>query len=230
MTNVVPFENYKVTEALYAFADLRGFSTWAKNYPDEIKKLLEITYSLAKYFFNDGKRKKLVKFLGDGFLSVHEYSHDDKDDFSAAVDTFVNDILNFIDNFNTMVQESFLHSKHKLGIGFGVTYGYGYKFHMRGYPTDYIGVQVNIASRLCNIANPSEIVFEYDLQYKVKEIMSERLKTLKAKEDTINFKDIKDFKVYRIRDIFQELKKPEAYEALQLIIKGLKEMKIITKK
>ena len=42
MTNVVPFENYKVTEALYAFADLRGFSTWAKNYPDEIKKLLEI--------------------------------------------------------------------------------------------------------------------------------------------------------------------------------------------
>ncbi len=69
--------------------------------------------------------------------------------------------------------------------------------------------------------------YKYGLQYKVIEIMSERLKTLKAKEDTINFKDIK---VYRIRDIFQELKKPEAYEALQLIIKDFEEMKIITKK
>ncbi len=52
MANVVPFENYKETEALYAFSDLRGFCTWAKNYPTEIKKLLEITYSLAEYFFN----------------------------------------------------------------------------------------------------------------------------------------------------------------------------------
>lgn len=230
MSNIVPFENYKETEALYAFADLRNFSTWAKNYQTEIKNLLEITYSLAKYFFNVGNRKKLVKFLGDGFFIVHEYLHDNKDNFSESVRTFVNDILDFIDNFNTVVQDSFLHSKYKLGIGFGVTYGYGYKFHIPGYPTDYIGVQVNIASRLCAIANPSEIVFEHDLKHIVKEVMSERLKKLNAKEEPINFKDIKNFKVYRVRDVLQELKKKEVNEAIKLIIRGLEEMKMISKK
>ena len=224
MLKIIPFENYKDTEALYAFADLRGFGSWSKNYPAEIQKLMEITYSLAKYYFDDEKTKRLVKFLGDGFFSVNEFISGDDNSFSASVHTMVNDILSFLDDFNTMILNSSLHDKHSLGIGFGVTYGHGYRFHLPGYPTDYIGVQVNIASRLCSLAHHSEIVFEHDLKYNVQEVLSQRLSKLKGKEDKLNFKDLTHFKVYRVRDIYQELKKPEVYEALNTIIREVEKL------
>ncbi len=226
---LIPFKNYKDVSAVYIFADIRGFSKWAKEYPSEINKLLEITYSLAKDFFDQNRniklKKKLVKFLGDGFFAVNEFDPKDNSTFSTAVSDSINNILDFIDNFNTHVLRSQIHSRYALGIGFGVSYGYGYRFNLPGFSTDYVGVQVNIAARLCQKADSSEVIFEYDLYNYLQEILQNRFHQLISKDEFLDFKEVKNFRVYRVTDVYQLLRKSSEYDRLERFIQEYEKSK-----
>ena len=63
--------------AIYIFADLRGFTAWAGKYQKEVEQLLSIFYTLAVAIFGSMQQTKyfrrVVKFLGDGFFAVSEY-------------------------------------------------------------------------------------------------------------------------------------------------------------
>ncbi len=231
MIKILRLDNYRDTRALYIFADLRGFSQWSKDYPAEIRELLEITYSITKHFFEATRKpefkkksefkKKLVKFLGDGFFAINEYDRRGKDSLSLAVRESTNDILDFIDNFNTYIERSSLHLRHHIGIGFGVAYGHGYRFNMPGFPTDYVGAQINIAARLCKKAESSEVIFEHDLSEYLQKTLHDRVIHFLAKDDFLDLKEFPNYKVYRVTDVYQLLRRSPRYAALERLMQQI---------
>jgi class 3 adenylate cyclase len=219
-------ENYREIHSLFVFADIRGFGRWGKDYPNEIKQLLEIEYSLARRFF-DGSRKRLhrkilVKVVGDGFFAANEYGNNTGGALTEAVKETADDILNFVVYFNKAVSETPFHRRQNIGVGFGMSYGIGYRFNLKGFGTDYVGVQVNLASRLCSEARPSELVLENDLGEYAKEAFRERLNTLQIDQDHITIKEISDFPVYRVKRLYEELKKPRRYDGLAQMVATIK--------
>jgi class 3 adenylate cyclase len=226
-------ENYREISSLFVFADIRGFGRWGKDYPHEIKQLLEIEYSLARRFF-DGSRKKLhrkilVKVVGDGFFAANEYGNNTGGALTEAVKETADDILDFVVYFNKAVSETPLHGRHNIGVGFGMSYGIGYRFNLKGVGTDYVGVQVNLASRLCSEARPSELVLENDLGEYAKEAFKERLNTLQIEQDYITIKEIDNFPVYRVRKLYEELKKPKHYVGLNRMVTTIKNQAVSNK-
>ena len=219
-------ENYQEVTALFIFADIRGFGRWGSQYPQEIKELLEIEYSLARRFFDGSRkkshRKKLVKLVGDGFFAANEVGDRRTSDLTQAFTESANDILDFVGNFNEALSKTVLHDKHEIGVGFGMSYGTGYRFNLSGFGTDYIGVQVNIASRLCSVANSSELVLEYNLGDYAEDALIERLHKLRIDEDTINMKETNDFRVYRVGKLYEELKKPQHYIGVDKLVTTIK--------
>lgn len=208
--------------ALFIFADIRGFGRWGMQYPQEIKKLLEIEYSLARRFFDGSRkkhhRKKLVKFVGDGFFAANEVDHSDKQELTETVGQSANDILDFVGSFNTALLDTAIHDKHEIGVGFGMSFGIGYRFNLSGFGTDYVGVQVNLASRLCSVANASELVLEHNLKEYATDAVRERLHMLRIEEDLINTKDVDNLRVYRVQKIYDELKEPKHVVGLDKMV------------
>jgi len=227
--NIVFLENYREVTALFIFADIRGFGNWGRRYPQEIKQLLEIEYSLARRFFDGSRkklhRKKLVKFVGDGFFAANEVGENTHGALTNAVTESADDILDFVGYFNKAVSDTVLHDKHSIGVGFGMSFGIGYRFNLTGSGTDYVGVQVNLASRLCNAARPSELVLEADLGEYAKEAFKERLNTLQIEPDHITIKEIDSFPIYRVQRLCEELKKPKRYVGVNKLVTTIKTRK-----
>jgi class 3 adenylate cyclase len=222
-------DNYREVTALFIFADIRGFGNWGKQYPQEIRQLLEIEYSLARRFFDGSRkklhRKKLVKFVGDGFFAANEVGENTHDALTNAVIESADDILDFVGYFNKAVSDSLLHNRHGLGVGFGMSFGIGYRFNLTGFGTDYVGVPVNLASRLCSAASPSELVLEDNLGECAKEAFKERLNTLQIKPDQITVKEIDNYPVYRVQRLYEELKKPKHYVGVNKLVTTIKKRK-----
>jgi len=108
MGKALKFE--KEITAIYIFCDIRDFSKKIKESSDEMKKILEVYYSLALKVFGkfgsktreDGTFKKIVKFIGDGFFCVNEYT-DGSDLINEKMDESIKDISNFDKKFKETI-------------------------------------------------------------------------------------------------------------------------------
>ncbi|HNZ26727.1 MAG TPA: adenylate/guanylate cyclase domain-containing protein [Spirochaetota bacterium] len=164
MGKALKFE--KEISAIYIFCDIRDFSKKIKESSDEMKKILEVYYSLALKVFGkfgsktreDGTFKKIVKFIGDGFFCVNEYT-DRLDLINRKMDESIKDISNFDKKFKeTITNLGLSEISLPINLGFGINYGLSSKIDINKYHTEYIGNIINVSSRLCDAAKPSGII------------------------------------------------------------------------
>jgi class 3 adenylate cyclase len=164
----ISLSGYKHRNALYLFADLRGFTKWAKESESELQQLLEAYYTCAQECFGSRRDqtylRRVVKFLGDGFFAVNEY---DNLAGVAAVDaafaqTF-DGMLEFLKCFRTQMNRANFHQQPHIASGFGLSFGASVRFSVSGHPLDYAGSQVNIAARLCSKAAKDQLIMEKKL-------------------------------------------------------------------
>jgi class 3 adenylate cyclase len=175
----VGLEGYRQVYALYIFGDLRGFTKWVKQSENELKRLLEILYTNAQTAFGMKEERtylrRIVKFLGDGFFAVNEY--DDAKGKPAVSDAFLrtfDDILSFRNSFRVEIRNANFHLRPKPFCGFGISYGPAVRFSLPGYPLDYAGGQVNLASRLCSKSEADDIMMELDIKNKYMEQVDQK--------------------------------------------------------
>jgi class 3 adenylate cyclase len=165
---VTLIENAKRVSALYLFADLRGFTTWVRNNQEDTERLLSILYTLSVDVFGDMRStallKRIVKFTGDGFLAVNEYGEDDILSLRKSLLESLSEIIYFKRLLRIALQQSTLHGRGGLSMGFGLTHGTSLRFTLRNFPTDYAGDRVNLAARLCSLAEGGSVVCEIDLK------------------------------------------------------------------
>jgi class 3 adenylate cyclase len=226
MSEVIRLENYKETNAIYIFCDIRDFTSWSQKHQNEIKKLTKILYSLAIEVF--GQRKKatlthrIVKFLGDGFFAISEYDDDDTESFPMSLGVTFQNILNFIQAFYLGIAQSNLHDKGEIKVSFGVSYGPSFRFHIPGQPLDFIGTKINLAARLCSISANSEIVIEYDLKSHTKETEVGQRQNIEYNDDRIDLRGIGDTVVCRMTDKKSFLYEYNDYRHLSALVDLIK--------
>jgi class 3 adenylate cyclase len=154
-------------EALYLFCDIRGFSNWMKDNQYEAHILLELYYSTAFTCFGEMKDQKyherVAKLLGDGFFVVYEYEENNNTMLTGKVSGLIRAINIFSRDFYGKLGDSTLHGKRDIKCSFGLSYGPCMRFHIPGYPLDYVSHKINYASRLVSAALSDEVVFEHDL-------------------------------------------------------------------
>ena len=211
--SIMQIDSYKSVSAIYTFVDIRGFSRWAKEYPDEIRDLLRITYSAAEASFGaktDSRfKRRVAKFLGDGFMAVHEYFNGNVIQLGdAAASSFVSS-ARFIGAFNELTNRAAIHRRRSLGVGIGMAFGNSYRFRLPGHSFDYVGVQVNLASRMCALAQQSEIVIEEDLYDYIDDDDRAVLVAPNIKLEIKDIKEQKDVRIIRISDNFRWIEKLE---------------------
>ena len=160
--------------ALFLFADLRGFTQWATQHQDMVGSLLQQTYNVATGIFDHRRRGlvgKIVKFLGDGFFAVNEYTIPSRrTGLCRRLRQTLLDIRQFRDELPASVAEAGLPETAGLGFGFGLSSGGATRITRRGFPADYVGYTVNIAARLCHHARPQGIVVDGELQIPLQEV------------------------------------------------------------
>jgi len=129
---------------------------------------------------------QLVKFLGDGFFAICEYNDESKDSLFRSVKITLDTMREFHKSVMENIKSSHLHEKTDLGVGYGMTYGKGMaKFLVEGKP-DYIGNEINIASRLCSVADKGTLIAEKSLKDTLEELKYH------FKEEKKQIKDIND--------------------------------------
>jgi class 3 adenylate cyclase len=204
MEKVISLDNYKEKTAILIFSDLRGFTPWSQRHQNEVKKLTRMFYSLAIQVFGERKSttliRRVVKFLGDGFFAVNEYDDEENESFYKSLAVSLKNIIEFVPAFYTGISQSNLHDRGEIKAGFGVSYGTSFRFNMPGRPLDYVGSKINLAARLCGIAQSSEIVIEYDLKDHICATEIGRKPNIEYRDDRVDLRGIGDTVICRITD------------------------------
>ena len=119
------------------FTDLVGFSSWALTKGDEpsLKLLRSIDAEVSAAVEENGG--EVVKRLGDGMMAVFP---DAGDSLVAAQDALA---------AGAQVRQNGYNAKLRAGLHFGTP---------RPIGSDYIGIDVNIAARLCEAARGNEVL------------------------------------------------------------------------
>lgn len=196
----------KDVEGFYVFCDIRSFSGWANRNRDEVPQLLEIAYSIAFKVFGGRASQdflfRVVKFLGDGFFAVREYDAQSHASFRQNLLRTISDMITFKEVFYDNLKSSKLHEKKRLGIGFGLSYGTSRRFHLPGFPVDYAGGKVNLASRLCDEAEASHFLIEYGLKKHILDFVDQgKFKLRRESEKRLEIKGFGSRKAYVLEDI-----------------------------
>jgi len=163
----VMISSSELRDAVFLFSDIRGFSEWMLKNQHEAADLLDLYYSAA--FENLGSRReqeyprRVAKLLGDGFLVVYEYDGRKNSNLKEAIKKLIENTILFRIDFYQKLEGSTIHGKRSLKCGFGLSYGKAVRIGIPGYPLDYVSDKINFASRLVNVANKDEVVFEEDL-------------------------------------------------------------------
>ncbi len=202
---VIELNKTTTANAIYIFADIRGFTDWARSYQLEIDRLLSLMYTLAVETFGGMRStaylKRVVKFLGDGFFAVNEYPEDDPEAFRKKLLESFGDILRFISGFKVGIQKTNIHNKSKLSFGLGVSYGTSRRFFLKNFPTDYAGDRVNLASRLCSAAGGNQIVCESDLLEYLQELQDRgSIKLIDSSTEKLAIRGFGELDILRIKD------------------------------
>ncbi len=139
------------------FSDIRGFTTLSEQMnPDDIASLLTeyFTEMVEILFEHDGT---LDKFMGDAIMALWgaPISHDD--DADRAVATAI-DMMRVLEELNQKWAEQ---GRPHLDIGIGINFGDVFAGNIgsdRRLEYTVIGDSVNVASRLCSMAGPGEVL------------------------------------------------------------------------
>lgn len=139
-------------EVLAVVIDIRGFSAFCEQ-PDIESPyacgLMTAFYSIVRTGFRRYP-PDLVKFLGDGVLSVWQTTSKDR---RIAIDTAIDGLRQLPLTWRALVRgPEFTHGAPE-GVAAGVSFGLASKISI---DNDYIGRPVNIASRLCSICPPGK--------------------------------------------------------------------------
>lgn len=151
----------KVTkkDAIIIFTDIRGFTEWSENievfqYSPEL--IEEYYQSLKNAFLN-----YTFKSLGDGALLIKTMDTVTVDIINTEMETILQSIQQVQNNFSASCQ-AFSKKRGqdtRLCLGWGITRG-AVNEMSKGRTVDYIGSNINKASRLCDMARPFGIVID----------------------------------------------------------------------
>jgi class 3 adenylate cyclase len=163
-------ENTQNKDAVFIYGDIRGFSAWSiRNQPD-IHDFIEKYYDIVLQNFpsaSESLRRKVVKFLGDGFFSVIEYDKKNPQALPRALYNAMFRCQHIYSDFTDFKKATSLHGIDSLGIGFGISYGNALRFNLPGGGIDYVGEKVNFASRLCGAAQAGTIYGDADVRKQI---------------------------------------------------------------
>ncbi|MDR0877515.1 MAG: hypothetical protein LBN21_05640 [Treponema sp.] len=198
-------EDNETVHGIFCFVDIEGHTQWAYNSGDEkLKKLLEILYGNGFKYFGKDKyktvnntkyKRRVVKFLGDGFFTVREYNNNDKANFDNNFDKMMASISEFYDRTAADIKNNI----HKdLGLKFGIAFGESKRFKVNKR-LDYIGNVINFASRLCGISGAAEI----SILINNDDILSKKVKTYTGPICKENIEGVGDREVKKIKLPFE---------------------------
>ena len=165
------------------FTDIRNFTTYSeKNWPEEVVETLNYYLDVQTRII-DEHGGVVDKFLGDGIMSVFSGERKALNAIEAAVD-----IQRTIARLNAKRKgagEPLLHVGVGVASGVAVLGSVGSRDRM-----DYtaIGDTVNLASRLCDIAGPSDIFVSEDVVKRIKKeyrVLSEGHIPIKGKRNQV---------------------------------------------
>jgi adenylate cyclase len=165
------------------FTDIRNFTTYSeKRWPEEVLETLNYYLDLQTRIIDDHSGV-VDKFLGDGIMSVFTGERMALNAVEAAVD-----IQRTVARLNAQRKEAdqtVLHVGVGIARGVAVLGSIGSRDRM-----DYtaIGDTVNLASRLCSIAGPEEILVTEDIVKRIKrdyKILSEGQLPIKGKRNQV---------------------------------------------
>ena len=146
-------------DAIIIFADIRGFTKWSENIevfqhsPEFVEKFYKsLKSSFQGYFF---------KSLGDGALLIKTMDEVTLDSINNELTAILRSIQQVESEFNDCCKNfsKIRGQETDLSLGWGVTRGTVNEIPI-GNGFDYIGSNINKASRLCDIARPSGIVVD----------------------------------------------------------------------
>jgi adenylate cyclase len=139
------------------FSDIRGFTPLSETMgPDEIARLLTeyFTEMVEIVFEHSGT---LDKFMGDAIMALWGAPIAHADDADRAMKCALDQLVS-LERLNKKWKEQ---DRPELGIGIGINFGEVFAGNIgsdRRLEYTVIGDAVNIASRLCSIAGPNEIL------------------------------------------------------------------------
>jgi class 3 adenylate cyclase len=165
------------------FSDIRNFTTYSeKSWPEEVVETLNYYLDLQTRIIHE-HGGVVDKFLGDGIMSVFSGERMALNAIEAAVD--VQRTIARLNAGRKTSGEPVLHVGVGIASGVAVLGSVGSRDRM-----DYtaIGDTVNLASRLCDIAGPSEIFVSEDVVRRIKKdyrVLSEGQLPIKGKRNQV---------------------------------------------
>lgn len=155
-------------DATVLFADIRGFTTMSESQDaQQVVEMLNEYFELAVdvVFKYEGT---LDKFVGDEVMALWGAPVQHNDDPVRAVTAGI-EMQQMLVDFNTMREAEGTDPIH---IGVGICTGpvvAGYIGSSRTMEYSVIGDTVNVASRLCSMAKPGEVIIAESTYYRVRE-------------------------------------------------------------
>ncbi|ULQ60999.1 hypothetical protein K7I13_07030 [Brucepastera parasyntrophica] len=196
MSNKSPkIQSFETRQAFYLFADIRGFTNWAGKYQLEVRDLISYIYELAYTIFGSPKQEvllnRVVKFLGDGFFAVKEYT---PKTFGTALEDLMEKCILFNKTFNEYIESSQFHEPKKIKFSYGISFGKTERFNIKGMSFDYIGDRINFTARLCSYGNNEQIIIDHDLIDNIESFIKKSNLKNKLHFDQIELKGFSDNK------------------------------------
>ncbi len=183
----------ELRETTVLFSDIRGFTRWSEAHePAHIVSILNDYFELMVDAIHR-HHGTLDKFMGDGIMALFGAPISYEDDALNAVCCAL-DMLEGLENLNTRLAalgESPVH------IGIGINNGpviAGYMGSSKSMEYTAIGDHVNLAARLCGVAEPGQILLSENTYNVVRgSIIATRLEPVqvKGKRDPQNIYELK---------------------------------------
>jgi hypothetical protein len=148
-----------VTQVIITFVDIRGFTTWSEKTKAflYVEEFIDSFYQEIQNLFQGSYTKP----LGDGLMivqEIQEQSLEIREDFLQSILGKIVTINNWFDAYCLNFSKKYGFSTH-LKLGWGIASG-AVKKISREDLTDYLGSDINRASRLCSIARPYGVVVD----------------------------------------------------------------------
>lgn len=143
-------------EILAAVVDMRGFSVFCEKPNIESPYTSALMSSFYKIVQESFVRypPELMKYLGDGVLSVWETSYEDRE---IAIRVCLEGLMDLNSRWQIVRRSPQFSHGTPSDIGIGVSFGLA---SILTVDNDYIGRPINLASRLCSVCNGWEILVD----------------------------------------------------------------------
>ncbi len=182
----------ELRETTVLFSDIRGFTQWTENHqPAHIVSILNDYFELMVDAIHR-HHGTLDKFMGDGIMALFGAPISYEDDALNAVHCAL-DMLDGLDTLNRRLGEL---SHEPVHIGIGINNGpviAGYMGSSKSMEYTAIGDHVNLAARLCGVAEKGQILLSENTYQAVKRsIAVEQLPSVsvKGKRDPQNIYEV----------------------------------------